>query len=109
VVLHEFGENDAISLSPDRQTAVCMMHCGVELETAIGPICLLVEMARAQGGGFVRRSESGVFEQSYIKREGCGRFSARRLAPHKHQGLTRTLHGKVQPTSRAIAALLAVW
>jgi hypothetical protein len=68
--VHEFGENDVISLSPDRQPAVCVMHCSVELDTANGPTCPLVEMARAQGGGVGRRSESGVFEQSYIKREG---------------------------------------
>jgi hypothetical protein len=58
-----------------------MMHCGVELETAIGPICLLVEMARAQGGGFVRRSESGVFEQSYIKREGMWTLQRSTFSP----------------------------
>lgn len=70
VALHDFGERDVISLSPDRQTAVSVMHCSVELETAIGPICPLVEMAREQGGGFVRHSECGVFEQSYVKRDG---------------------------------------
>jgi hypothetical protein len=47
VALQEFSERDMISLSPDRQAAVCMMHCVVELETAIGPICPLVEMGRA--------------------------------------------------------------
>lgn len=69
VALHDFGERDVISLSPDGQTAVSVMHCSVELEIAIGPICPLVEMAREQGGGFVRRSECGMFEQSYVKRD----------------------------------------
>ena len=46
------------------------MHCTVEIETAIGPSCPLVEMAREQGGGVVMRSEAGVFENAYVRRDG---------------------------------------
>jgi hypothetical protein len=39
----------------------------VDIETLIGPSCPLVEMARQQGGGVVRRSN---FESVYVKRDG---------------------------------------
>ena len=70
VAAHEFGERDVIELLPDHQTATCMMHCTVQIETVIGPSCPLVEMAREQGGGVVTRSETGVFENAYVKRDG---------------------------------------
>jgi hypothetical protein len=42
----------------------------VQSETAIGPDCPLVEMARQHGGGVVRRTERGVFENAYVRRGG---------------------------------------
>jgi hypothetical protein len=65
-----FGEQDVIEISPDRQTAIGVMHCTVEIETVIGPSCPLVEMAREQGGGVVTRVETGVFENVYARRDG---------------------------------------
>jgi hypothetical protein len=70
VVAEDFGARDAIEVALDRQTATGVMHCTVTIETAIGPSCPLVEMAREQGGGVVRRSESGVFEYLYARRDG---------------------------------------
>ena len=35
------------------------------------PVTPLVEMARAQGGGVLKRSERGVLEGAYVKRDGC--------------------------------------
>jgi hypothetical protein len=46
------------------------MHCTVQVATPIGPSCPLVEMAREQGGGVVRRSECGVFQNAYARRDG---------------------------------------
>ena len=46
------------------------MHCIVDTEEVIGPPCPLVEMAREQGGGVVRRTERVVFEHTYVKQEG---------------------------------------
>jgi hypothetical protein len=57
-----------IQVGPERQTATSRMHAAVQVETPIGPSCPLVEMAREQGGGVVRRSESGVFEHVYVRR-----------------------------------------
>ena len=65
----DFGERDAIEVAADRQRATSRMHCTVQIETPIGPSCPLVEMAREQGGGVVRRSETGVFDLSYVMRD----------------------------------------
>jgi hypothetical protein len=70
VTASAFGEHDAIEIAPDRQTATSLMHCTVQIETAIGPSCPLVEMAREQGGGVVRRTEAGVFETACVRRDG---------------------------------------
>ena len=70
VAAHGFGEQDVIEIAPDRQTATALMHCTVEIETVIGPSCPLVEMAREQGGGVLRRTEAGVFEIAYVRRDG---------------------------------------
>jgi hypothetical protein len=71
VVASEFGERDVIDIAPDRQTATGLMHCAVTIETPIGPSCPLVEMAREQGGGVVRRTEEGAFENVYVRRDGA--------------------------------------
>jgi hypothetical protein len=59
-----------VEIAADRQTATGLMHCTVQIETVIGPSCPLVEMARQQGGGVVKRSENGVFESAYVRRDG---------------------------------------
>jgi hypothetical protein len=65
-----FGEEDVIELALDRGSATGRFHCTVQTETAIGPSCTLVEMAREQGEGFVRRSERRVIEAAYVKLAG---------------------------------------
>jgi hypothetical protein len=65
-----FGDRDVIEVGGDRQTATGLVHRTVEIETVIGPSCPLVEMAREQGGGVVRRSEAGVFENVYVRCDG---------------------------------------
>jgi SnoaL-like domain len=64
------GEPDAIDVAPDGATATARLHRRVEIESAIGPDCPLVDMARAQGGGVVRRTERGVFEHVYLREDG---------------------------------------
>jgi len=66
----DFGARDRIEVAPDRRTAIGVLHCSVEIATPIGPSCTLVEMAREQGGGVVRRTETGVFETVYVRRGG---------------------------------------
>jgi len=67
---HGFGEQDVIEIAPDRQTATALLHCSVVIEAEIGPECPLVDMARQQGGGVVRRTARGVFAHAYLRRDG---------------------------------------
>jgi hypothetical protein len=67
----DFGEQDVIEVALDRASATARQHCQVNVEEPIGPDCPLVEMARQQGGGVVRRTERGVFEHEYIRRDGA--------------------------------------
>lgn len=67
-----------IEVSADHESATARIACTVEIETPIEPSCALVEMARAQGGGVVRRSERGVFENAYVKER--GRWKIKRIA-----------------------------
>ena len=68
------GGEDAIEIETGGVTAIARLHCTAELATPIEPVTPLVEMARAQGGGVFRRSERGVLEGAYVKRDGCWRI-----------------------------------
>ncbi len=65
------GGEDAIEIEASSMTATARLHCTAELATPIEPVTPLVEMARAQGGGVLKRSERGVLEGVYVKRDGC--------------------------------------
>jgi len=65
-----FGEHDLVEIAPDRSSATALLHCVVNVEEPIGPDCPLLDMARQQGGGVVRRAERGVFEHVYLRRNG---------------------------------------
>jgi hypothetical protein len=66
-----FGEQDTIAIAPNRTTATAETHCAVQTETPIGPNCTLVEMARGQGEGVLRRTEKRVLASSYVKVDGA--------------------------------------
>ena len=70
-----FGEQDIIEIAADRETATARIHCTVEIATAIGPSCTLVEMAREQGEGFLKQSERRVLESSYVKQSGAWKIA----------------------------------
>jgi hypothetical protein len=74
VAPHGGGEEDVIDIAPDRLTATALVHCTLHIESAIGPDCPLVEMARQQGGGVVRHTERGVFEHPSVRRDGIWRI-----------------------------------
>ena len=65
---------EAVELAADRQTATATIRCIVSTETAIGPDCTLVQMARQQGEGVRRQTETRVFEHDYVKRDGSWRL-----------------------------------
>lgn len=64
------SEHDAIDVAPGGDSATSRLHCTVETETVIGPSCTLVEMARLQGEGVVKKSERRVLESAYVKQHG---------------------------------------
>jgi hypothetical protein len=62
-----FGEHDAIEIASDRTSATARTCCAVQTEAAIGPNCTLVDMARQQGEGVLRRSEKRVLVGTYVR------------------------------------------
>jgi hypothetical protein len=64
------GGEDAIEIDARGEHATSRVFCTVQTETPIEPVTPLVAMARAQGGGVARRSQRGVLEGSYVKRDG---------------------------------------
>jgi hypothetical protein len=61
--------DDTIAIAANG-TATARVACTVETATPIERCGTLVEMARLQGDGFVRRSETRVLESSFVKRNG---------------------------------------
>ncbi len=69
-----FDERDVVELGSDGTATACL-HCTVEVATAIGPTCTLVEMARMQGDGVLRRIEQRRLEGSYVKIDGVWKIA----------------------------------
>jgi hypothetical protein len=65
------GQPDAIEVTPDGKSAAGRFQCVVEIETTIAQDCTLAQMARAQGGGFVRRTECRALKVEYVKASGA--------------------------------------
>jgi hypothetical protein len=63
------GGHDAIEIAATGGTATSRLVCTAQIETPIEPLTPLVEMARAQGGGVTTRTEPGVLEGAYVKRD----------------------------------------
>jgi hypothetical protein len=71
-ILAEHGEQpDMIELAADGESAVGRFPCLVEFATAIAPDCTLAQMARAQGGGFVHRTERRILRVEFVKASGA--------------------------------------
>ncbi|HTZ99127.1 MAG TPA: hypothetical protein VMB02_02275 [Candidatus Aquilonibacter sp.] len=65
------GEPDAIEVGADGKRASGQFHCVVETETEIPQDNTLAQMARAQGGGFIRRTERRTVNVQYVKSAGA--------------------------------------
>ena len=65
------GKPDDIKVAADGQRASGRFHCAVEFETAIPQDSTLAQMAHAQGGGHVRRTELRVLNADYVKANGA--------------------------------------
>ena len=64
------GAPDRLELAADGRSAAGRFHCTIEVETALPRGCTLAQMAYAQGGGFVRRTERIVLTAEYAKARG---------------------------------------
>lgn len=71
IVADPLGEPDAIEFAPDGKSATGRSPCAVEVETPIPQDSTLGQMAHAQGGGFVRRTERRVLKVEYVKAGGA--------------------------------------
>jgi hypothetical protein len=67
---HRLGGQDVIQIARDRQSAKAFVHVMMELQNPIDPVCPLEEIGGHSGGGVVPRTEHGVFEHEYIRRDG---------------------------------------
>lgn len=68
LVVDAFGE---IEIAADRTSAVATCACVVSIaEPIAAPGCTLVDMARAQGEGVLRRTERRILEQTFVRRAG---------------------------------------
>jgi hypothetical protein len=65
------GQPDAIEVAADGKSAEGKFHYAVEIEITIAQDCTLAQMAHAQGGGFVRRTERRVLKVEYVKASGA--------------------------------------
>ncbi len=65
------GEPDAIKVSANGLSAAGRFACAVEIETEIPKDGTLAQMAHAQGGGVIRRTERRVLEAQYVKADGA--------------------------------------
>lgn len=70
-----FASHETIRLARNGETATVAIHCVVQTQTEIGPNCTLVEMARQQGDGVLRRSDARVLESSCVKRDGIWKLA----------------------------------
>lgn len=75
------GEPDAIEIDAEGNSAAGRFHCAVEIENAIAQDSTLAQMAHAQGGGFVRRTEGRVLKVEYMKAGGAWAIAKVALAP----------------------------
>lgn len=61
------AETDVIDVAEDGRSAIGRFHYVAEFESAIPRDCTLAQMAYAQGGGLIRRTERGVLTAAYVK------------------------------------------
>lgn len=68
--------SDAIEIAADGQAAVAKVRCLAATETPIEGRGTLLDMARAQGEGVIRRSEPRLLELAAVRREGGWRIES---------------------------------
>ena len=72
----DFGEHDAIEVGADGRSARATVHCAVETQVPIAAEGTLIEMARAQGEGFVRAKACKVLDMACVCTGGTWKIKA---------------------------------
>jgi len=76
---------DAVQIAPDRRTAKAVLRCALVVETPIeAPGYSLVDLARLQGEGVLRRSEPRALEQTFIRDNGTWKIASTVLKESTH-------------------------
>ena len=75
------AEPDAIEVAADGKHAAGRFYCAVETATEIPQDSTLGQMARAQGSGFLRRTERRMLKVEYEKASGAWEIAKAELAP----------------------------
>lgn len=70
-----------VSRAADGKTATLREICVVLSGEPMKSDCMLVQMARAQGEGFVRRTERRMLETTYVKKNGVWKIDGATLFP----------------------------
>jgi hypothetical protein len=80
IVADHTGEPDTVEVAADGKSATGRFRCSVEFATAIGRDSTLAQMAHAQGGGFVRRTERRILNFKYAKTNGVWEIATMEFA-----------------------------
>ncbi|HEX4074883.1 MAG TPA: hypothetical protein VHX49_05760 [Candidatus Acidoferrales bacterium] len=75
------GAPDAIEVAADGKRAAGRFHCAVETETTIALDSTIAQMAHAQGGGYIRRTERRVLRVEYVKSAGAWAIAKAEFTP----------------------------
>lgn len=75
-----FDTTGDIEIAADRRRAVASCACVVSIDEPIAaPGCTLVDMARAQGEGVLRRTERRTLTQTFVRRGGIWKIEGAAL------------------------------
>ncbi len=72
----DFGEHDAIEIAADGRTSHVTLRCTVETKTPIRAQGTLIEMARAQGEGFVGATSCRTLDMVCVREAGSWKIKA---------------------------------
>lgn len=71
----DFGEHGVVEIAADGRTAHATLHCAVETQVPIAAEGTLIEMARAQGEGFVRATARRRLHMVCVRDRGAWRIA----------------------------------
>lgn len=83
------AHESSVEVAADRQSATARFPCLTQLECALEGSSPLVEMARQQGQGVRQWWEHGLYENSYVKRDGAWKILELRYSTSGRADVTK--------------------